>query len=387
VAAVLLFVGFFAYQYRGRPTEAADFAAGNKSPTAKVPGSNGAGLDKKPLVSEPPPFPPPNPVIVPPVLTGKPADVPAARDKFKALADDDPKVRIKAIQEFGQMGALAQPALPQLLKALSDSDTAVGEEAAAALGKIAPPRAADVQGLLTVLTRILASRTASVDGRRYAARALGETGKEGQSAIASLDNAAADDSDTDVRCVAIDSLGRLGNSAKDAIPVLARHLKDRNEPVRVHALSALSALGPLAVEAVPALDELVNDKGVEKSVRMRVAVALGKIDPKTSDKEVVPLYVDALAEQDLRKDAASALIRIGKPAVSPLGDTLYFELKENKDPNVVLTRLAVIEVLGEIGPDCRSSKRALDALLSLSKKDPSSQIREAAKKALNQIQK
>jgi hypothetical protein len=66
---------------------------------------------------------------------------------------------------------------------------------------------------------------------------------------------------------------------------------------------------------------------------------------------------------------------------------LYFELKDSKDQNVVQTRLTVIEVLGEIGPDCRSSKRALDALLNLSKKDPSAQIREAAKKALNQIQK
>ncbi|HEY1859976.1 MAG TPA: HEAT repeat domain-containing protein [Gemmataceae bacterium] len=389
VAAVLLFVGFIAYQNHTRPTEAADVAGANKlrSEKAAHSGLNGAALDNKPMPSELSPFPPPNPILTPPVIPGKPPEEPITRDKIKALSDEDPKVRIKAIQEWGQLGAQGQAALPHLLKALSDPEISVGEEAAAALGKIAPPRPDDVQGVIPVLGKILASRTASADGRRYAARALGEAGRDGQPAIPALKNAVSDDVDNEVRCAAVDSLGKLGVFSKDAIPFLAGNLANRNDAIRVHALNALSALGPLAADAVPALDELISDKGIDKSFRMHVAVALAKINPKTTEKDLLPLYVDALAEPDLRKDAGSALIKIGKPAVPLLGEALYFELKESKDQNVVQTRLAMIEVLGEIGPDCRSSKRALDALLNLSKKDPSSQIREAARKALNQIQK
>jgi HEAT repeat protein len=387
--AVLLVVGIVSYQNRGKPTEAGDIASANKSRLESTSANGGTGLDKKPNPQELAPFPPPVTTLpVPsPVIGSKPPEEPAARDKLKAISDEDPKVRIKAIHEWGQLGAQGQPAIPHLLKALSDPDTAVSEEAAAALGKIAPPRADDVNGIIPALGRILASRTASVDGRRYAARALGEAGVEGSAAIPALKNAVDEDLDSEVRCAAIDSLGKLGNSTKDAIPILVKNVSSRNEPIRLHALTALGSLGPLAAEAVPALDELVNDKGVEKPVRMRVAVALSKISPNTAEKDALPLVLDALAEPDLRKEASSALTKIGKPAVPLLGEALYFELKENKDQNVVQTRLAVIEILGEIGPESRSSKRALDALLNLSKRDPSSQVREAAKKALNQIQK
>jgi HEAT repeat protein len=241
--------------------------------------------------------------------------------------------------------------------------------------------------MIPALGKILASRTASVDGRRYAARALGEAGKDVSTALVALKNAANEDTDNEVRCTAIDSLGKLGDSTKEAIPILAKYVNNRSESLRLHAINALASLGPRASEAVPALDDLVSDKGVDKAVRMRVAVALSRIDMKAAEKDALPLFVDALADADLRKDAGSALMKIGKPAVPLLAETLYFELKDSKDQNVVQTRLAVIEILGEIGPECRSSKRALDALLTLSKKDASSQVREAAKKALNQIQK
>jgi HEAT repeat protein len=387
--AVLVVVVMLAYQNRGKATEAGDLASANKSRVDSTPATGSTGLDKKLNPQELTPFPPPITTLpVPsPVIGVKPPEEPAARDKLKAISDEDPKVRIKAIREWGQLGAQGQPAVPHLLKALSDPDTAVSEEAAAALGKIAPPRTDDVHGAIQALGRILASRTATVDGRRYAARALGEAGAEGPAAIGALKNAVDEDFDSEVRCAAIDSLGKLGSSTKEAIPILVKNVSSRNEAICFHALTALASLGPRATEAVPALDELVNDKGVDKSVRMRVAMALSKISPNTAERDALPLFLDALAEPDLRKDASSALTKIGKPAVPLLGEALYFELKENKDQNVVQTRLAVIEILGEIGPESRSSKRALDALLNLSKKDPSSQVREAAKKALNQIQK
>src|SRR5262249_11175329 len=142
---VLFFIGFLAVQNRGKQTTGGDIAGANKSNIQRTAngGPDAAGLDKKPNQQDLIPFPPPPTTPTTPVLGGKPPEETPARDRLKELSDPDPKVRIRAIQEWGQLGAQGQAAVAHLLKALGDPDAAVSEEAAAALAKIAPPRGDD----------------------------------------------------------------------------------------------------------------------------------------------------------------------------------------------------------------------------------------------------
>ena len=76
-----------------------------------------------------------------------------------------------------------------------------------------------------------------------------------------------------VRCFAIETLGAIGKTATDAVPVLIERLRDEDYVVRMRAARALGAIG--AKEAVPALIEGLRDEDSE--VRGLAAEALGVI--------------------------------------------------------------------------------------------------------------
>jgi HEAT repeat protein len=229
------------------------------------------------------------------------------------LASADPAVRTRAACELRELGSGAAPALGRLTTMLDDGSpvdpavcgertwrhggwsaeitTTPGEQAASALVAIGTPA-------YEPLTKVLA-------GPAWIART----------------NAAW-------------ALGALGN--RNAVPLLARTLRDTEAPVRRRGAWALGALD--SSEAVPALVEALKDS--DAGVREQVAWALGAIDDHRAVDGLIGALTDSVA--GVRRQAAWALGAIGdKRAVTAL-------MKALKDPDAGVRKQAAW-ALGAIG--------------------------------------
>jgi len=136
----------------------------------------------------------------------------------KALLDEDPAVRIAALQVLISSNELG--AVPVLLYGdlLSDPDAVVRGLSAVALRDLGPAGEAAMQDLIAALS----------------------------------------DPDENVRIAAADAIATKGPTAIVAIPALVRACQVRGEEVHVQRslVSALGAIGPAAREALPVLREL-----------------------------------------------------------------------------------------------------------------------------------
>ena len=126
----------------------------------------------------------------------------------------------------------------------------------------------------------------------------------------------------DVRCVAIDLIGRTRCRGKPALDRLTE-LLDAGPETRWRAARSLGHLGPAARPAVAQLLAMIDD--ADHDCRQEAIGALGKIGEA---QETVPALIAALWHRDprVRADAAQALGRIGFPgalgAVEPLRELL-----------------------------------------------------------------
>ncbi len=119
--------------------------------------------------------------------------------------------------------------------------------------------------------------------------ALGEFGKDGHAAVASL-NAMLANPSAEVRAAAVSSLGKIGAGS---VPGLIIALKDSDPEVRGLAALALKAIGADAAPAVAALAAALSDK--VESVRIGAADALGAIGPAAS--AAAPALAGRLADK------------------------------------------------------------------------------------------
>jgi HEAT repeat protein len=236
---------------------------------------------------------------------------------------------------------LGAPAVPALIKALGDSDSAVRRAAAEALGKLGDPQA------VPALIQALGDSDSAV--RRAAAEALGAIGDP--QAVPALIQALGD-SDWDVRRAAAWALGKLGDpqavpalsvwahaggyAARDALQTLGHPMLDL--PQAVTQVAAQGAWGVLiraltctqvrevvvglGAPAVPALIQALGDGS--ENFRWAAAWALGAI----GDPQAIPALIQALgdSDRDVRRAAAWALGAIGDPQAVPaliqaLGDS------------------------------------------------------------------
>jgi HEAT repeat protein len=173
----------------------------------------------------------------------------------------------KSLQEFGPAAAAA---VPDLTAALRDKDAYVRRFAAQALAAVGP----DAREALPALKALLGDRHKEVVDA--AAEALGKVGGEG---FASLTTAVKDrGKPLAVRKKAIAALGKLGDDARPAVPVLVEALADRD--LRLEAIVALGELGPAAQDAVKALTEIAQDRKSGRNVRQLALQTLRKIQGK-----------------------------------------------------------------------------------------------------------
>jgi tRNA A-37 threonylcarbamoyl transferase component Bud32 len=156
---------------------------------------------------------------------------PAVTRLLKAI--QDPESRWMAVVALGQMGPTAHQAIPALIEALEDKESAVRWDAAKALGKMGAVAARAVPALTAVL-------------------------HEQDDAIA--------------RQHVVAALGAIGPAARTAVPALIGSLKDDGHHLDEQAGEALVCIG---ASAIPALIEAMKDD--DPQVRLRAANALTRI--------------------------------------------------------------------------------------------------------------
>lgn len=324
----------------------------------------------------------------------------------RCLGDPNEFARMSAADHLGEIGPDAAEAVPALIRAMDDSNQAVRNRSATALGKIGPA----AKDAVPILVRSV-DRGSHEVSRQSVTEAIARIGTP---AVPELIRGLEDQAEF-TRGVAAESLGRIGPSANEAVPVLAemaqkepqivmrlvaadalwRTVRDERaipillEALRVgtaqnqlFAMKILAEVGPAGKDAVPFLISVLNradpfqsrDTSAEKRRPEDAAKTLGRIGPEA--RAAVPALEAALEDPDgnIRTSTGLALWRIAHSelALKALSGELH-----DPDQN---TRFDAAMALGEIGPAAQS---AVPALIEALKNDPS--IRSITAKALAQI--
>lgn len=301
---------------------------------------------------------------------------------IKDLDSPDAKVRAQAAQTLADMGPNARPAVVALLRKLKDADELCRTMAQNALEKIGAPDKSAIAVLKESLKDIVPAL------RIYASEALGKLGPDALSAGPALIESLKD-TEPVVRQNAARSLGRIGfDDRTKLVAELTPLLEDENKAVRVAAAESLTSGSSLGASDVAFIEKLLKHRDME--VRLCAARGLGKLGLQakgaiptlvtafkdTAGKEArraiievlalfgadakaaLPVFIDAMSDQDLRVMASLAISKLGpdaKPAVPALSEALT-------DSNDEVRKNCLI-ALAKIGPDARDAVPALKPLL------------------------
>lgn len=242
-------------------------------------------------------------------------------------------VRNRAYLLLKNLGPIAKPAVPQLIRLLKNSDLEVCARAAEILGGMGP----DAQHAVPILITILNHSDSSV--RNSAGTALGRIGPCTPTAVPAL--VAAMQQRRISYLTAVPALSRLGYRAKEAVPPLSDLVQAEVPFIKLKAANCLALIGPDAEPAIPALIELLHDE--ESRIRPAAAHALAQIG--RSDPVVVAALTNAL------------------------NDEWWY------------VRASAAKALGDLGASAKAAIRALQKRQA----DTNEEVREAAKKSLHQI--
>jgi HEAT repeat protein len=172
---------------------------------------------------------------------------------FRALKDDDIRIKSRAKQYLLRSGAELTPVVPVYIAALNDDDPKL---------------------------------------RHWAVMSLwGGAGPEAKEVIPKLIETLKDEDKTIANWAALD-LGKFGADAKAAVPAMIEAVEDpslgadRHQVDRSYAITALRDIGPEAKAAVPSLKKTLNDP--DKYVADNARSALERIDPQPAKQESSP---------------------------------------------------------------------------------------------------
>ena len=153
---------------------------------------------------------------------------------------------------------------------------------------------------------------------------------------------------------------------ENTIDELIEMLNDKDDFVVEDAKGQLELKGEEAVD--PLIDALSSRK---KNIRLNAATLLGAID----DEKAIPALIATLKDNNklVRREASTALSRMGEPAVDPLIETL-----NDEDWRV---RGAAAWALGNLGDE--KAIPSLEKLLD----DESGFVKQGAQSAIKSIKK
>jgi HEAT repeat protein len=140
---------------------------------------------------------------------------------------------------------------------------------------------AEAQSAVPALIEI-ANRKISIASQYRAIESLGSIGPSAKQAVPSLLGWATN-AEFEVRCHAITALGKIHAEPYRVCALLINALHDPSLLVRDHAVVALERFGPNAKLAVPALVEFLNAHD-DATFRSLTANALKAIDPEAAAK-------------------------------------------------------------------------------------------------------
>jgi HEAT repeat protein len=257
----------------------------------------------------------------------------------QALKHSDPDVRLKAVTAINLMSPNIKEAAIALIGALEDDDQRVRKMAASALEAIGP----DAEAAIPSLAKLLGALDKGV--RSSASLALSSIGSV--SAVNAMIEAIQNEATRDI---AIAALGRIGPTARPALPSIIEALNDKSDKVRRSAIDALLSIGGNEVVApiVSALDD------IDAEVRSKAAIALGEI----GNESALPALEKNLKDIDnnVRIHAHASIVRI----TGNTGEHVRFLVKALKDKTHG-TSVTAAEALAKVGP---AAKGALPTLYS-----------------------
>ena len=180
----------------------------------------------------------------------------------KLAGNEDAGIRAEVVALIGQLGIHDAKAVELLQIASRDKDSNVGQIALSALYHAGDPA---VPSLIKGLTDL------NVQVRFRSVTALAQMGPKAEKAIPALINAL-NDSDISIRWEAALALGKMKRLAKPAVEKLIDALEDPAYQVRLMAAEALGEIGPDAKAALDALKKAQNDKRGEVVDAARLAI-------------------------------------------------------------------------------------------------------------------
>lgn len=299
---------------------------------------------------------------------GKIGDPTAIPVLITASANEDRFVRMEAIDALDAFGHAAKAAVPALVKAVKN-DSENGCFAAHTLGAV------DAEGIsLPVLIGALDAPNPQM--RRFASFGLGRMGPLASAAEQALHEGLTDN-DPGARIAAAAAYWSVTGRAEEPVQVLRSVLRSSGSwAVQMWAADALAELGSAAKAAVRDLIPCLESE--TRYALTSSATALGRMGPCAAT--AVPALTGRLMESDdhyTRVCIARALWRISawEKSLSVFEDAL----RNSRDSMAVS---AAAEAVGEMGAQARGLAPLLRPLL----KDSDSFVRDAAKKALGQIE-
>jgi HEAT repeat protein len=217
----------------------------------------------------------------------------------------------------------------------------------------------------------------------YLPKIMGESGRYEHSArywISDLKSP-----DVEVRMKATQSLGDMGLDGAEAVPVLAKVMREDPEwRVQNGAALALSKMAPASAAALHDLIAVLD--GPDYWIRMNAVFALARL--KSDARAAIPALIKATKEPTNRTNLGSFQNTIQQAAALALGrvsagtaegvPALTEGLAANDDH---YTRVFFVRGLGEVGPEAKSAVPQLRQLL----KHEDGWLRESAQEALQKI--
>jgi HEAT repeat protein len=284
----------------------------------------------------------------------KPAPSELIHELFRAVDDENARVRLEAMHAIGVIGTTAFPsdADPKLVKALDHYDPAIRAAAARVAGRLGIKSMGD--------PLIKAVNDTSRDVRFAAMRALGDIGE--RRAVETLSDQLIYYGKGEGAWAALGALARIGHIT--SVPVFSRYLTHKDPVLRRAAAEGLGRAGDQSQVAVL---ETGAGNDLSRTVRAAMAFSLQKLG-----RHYVSRLVDFLRSDDVAVQVQSYLLELG-PAI----ETELLPLLMEPDEAV---RARVAEVLGAIGGD---ASRA--ALQTLKARDQEGDVAEAAQEALERI--
>ena len=306
----------------------------------------------------------------PPAVSAIPALMEALQredtGRVDPLASEDLNLHWEVVEELGDIGAEAIPALIQVLH----SDLKIWSNAGVEICQIDP----SMQG--TVIEAIVGKL--SHEDWYIRSRAIDALQKIDELSLQEIDDSflisiftkAFDDPHASVRRGAIDALQEINDVS--LVPVFIKALSDPERNIRKRAIDALGEIEPAAAKAaVPALTNTLKD--TNSHIRERAAIVLGQMGREA--ESAVPALGNLLADSELAvvKSAADALRKIGDASATPA----LIQAWENGPRDA---RLAVAQALGGI-----ADPAAVPSLLKTLRESEHRDLRIAAALALYQI--